>query len=413
MNKIKQFLSKCWSGFKGLRWWLKLIVLFVLIVLGFWMYRFFFKAPPAPLYRLGEVKKGDISDIVEASGPLAPINTTEVGALVSGEILEIYVDYNSVVKKGDLMALIDPTQIQADYDQAKASLSSAKEELESVKMSYNLAQANLKRYKTLYEKNYVAKTDLEKYELEFVNAKSSLNSAESRVIQTQAVVDRAKKDLDNTRIIAPIDGMVLSKKVSEGQSLTSGYATPEMFTLAQDLTKMQIEAKVSEADVVKIKSGQKASFTLDGYPDEKFQGVIRQVRTNYSSSSGTGSSSSTTYTVVIDVDNTEGKFMPGMTATITITADEKKDVLLVPNEALRFSPSTNHEKFNTTGVWVMQRGAQPKRVDVTIGIISDKQTEIKSGDLKEGQKVIISENKTGQMPTQMSMGRPGGGGRRR
>ena len=408
MNKIKQFLSKCWGGFKGLRWWLKLIILLLIVGLAFGVVRHFVKGPAMPQYRLAEVRKGDIKDIVEASGPLAPINTTEVGALVSGEILEIYVDYNSVVKKGDLMALIDATQIQADYEQAKASLSSAKEELESAKMTYNLAQANLKRYQTLYQKNYVAKTDLEQYELAFVNAKSSLNSAQSRVIQTQASLDRAQKDLSNTRIIAPIDGVVLSKKVSEGQSLTSGYATPEMFTLAQDLTKMQIEAKVSEADVVKIQAGQKATFTLDGYPDEKFEGVIRQVRTNYSASSSGTSSSGTTYTVVIDVDNTESKFMPGMTATITITADEKKGVLLVPNEALRFSPSTNHEKFNNTGVWVMEKGAEPKRVDVTIGIISDKVTEIRTGDLKEGQKVIVSENKTGTMPAATGMGRPGG-----
>lgn len=380
-------------------WWLKLIIILLIVAGGWWLHKRFIRKPPMPKYKLAEVKKGEIKDIVKASGPLAPINTTEVGALVSGEILKIYVDYNSKVKKGDLMALIDPTQVQAAYEQAQASLSSAKEELESVKMTYNLAQANLKRYQTLYRKNYVAKTDLEQYELAFANAKSGLNSAQSRVIQAQASLDRAQKDLDNTRIIAPIDGTVLGKKVSEGQSLTSGYATPEMFTLAQDLTKMQIEAKVSEADVVKIKQGQEAAFTLDGYPDEKFKGTIRQVRTNYSASSSSNSSSNstTTYMVVIDVDNTEGKFMPGMTATITITADDKKDVLLVPNEALRFSPSFNKEKFTTTGVWVMQRGEKPKRVDVSIGIIAEKETEIKSGDLQVGQKVILSEDKTGQM----------------
>ena len=416
MKKIKNILSAVWQKMWGLPVWGQLVLVLVLIIGGFWVFKFFIKTPPMPRYRLAKIERGDIKDVVEASGPLAPINTTEVGALVSGEILKIYVDYNSQVKKGDLMALIDPTQIQADYDQAQASLSSAKEELESVKMSYDLAQANLKRYKTLYEKNYVAKTDLEQYELAFVNAKSSLNSAQSRVIQAQASLDRAKKNLDNTRIIAPIDGMVLTKKVSEGQSLTSGYATPEMFTLAQDLTKMQIEAKVSEADVVKIKAGQEAEFTLDGYPDEKFKGTIRQVRTNYSaSSSGNSSSANTTYTVVIDVDNTDEKFMPGMTATISINVSDKKDVLLVKNEALRFSPSNNKEKYTTTGVWVMERGAQePNRVDVTIGIISDKMTEIKSGDVKEGQMVVVSESKEGMMPVgNMGPGRPGGGGRRR
>jgi len=409
MKTIKNIVVGIWRKIWGLPIWAKLVLLGILVGIGFCIYRFSFKASAMPRYRTAKVTRGNIEDVVEASGPLAPINTTEVGALVSGEILKIYVDYNSQVKKGDLMALIDPTQIQADYDQAEASLSSAKEELESAQMSYNLAQANLNRYKTLYKKNYVAKTDLEQYELAFINAKSGLNSAESRVLQLQASLDRAQKNLDNTRIIAPIDGIVLTKKVSEGQSLTSGYSTPEMFTLAQDLTKMQIEAKVSEADVVKIKEGQEAQFTLDGYPDEKFKGIIRQVRTNYGSSSysnNNSSSTSTTYTVVIDVDNQDGKFMPGMTATITIKVQDKKDVLLVPNEALRFSPSFNHEKYNTTGVWIEEPGKEPKRESVTIGIISDKMTEIKSGDIQEGQTVILSEIKMGITPSNMQ-GRPG------
>ncbi len=406
---IKNIFSRFWGWIKATPKWIKLLILLVLCAGGYFAWKHFFQAPPPPPFRMAEVTKGDIEDIVEASGPIAPVTTTEVGALVSGEILEIFVDYNSEVKKGDLMAIIDPTQIQANYDQAAASLSSAKEDLESAKMSYNLAQSNLKRYQTLYKKEYVAKTDLEKYELDFVNAKSSLNSAEARVIQAQAGLDRAQKDLDNTRIVSPIDGVVLTKKVSAGQSLTSGYSTPEMFTLAQDLSKMQIEAKVSEADIVKIKEGQEARFTLDGYPDEKFTGTVRQVRTNYgassSSSSYSNSSSGTTYTVVIDVDNKEGKFKPGMTATITIQTQDKKGVLLVPNEALRFSPSSNMQKFETTGVWVKEKGQAPRRVDVKIGIISEKKTEITEGDIKEGQKVIVSEDKTG-MPS-MAQGRPG------
>ena len=397
MTKKENIFVRLWTGFKNMSKFKKFILLLIVAgVMGLVVWKMTVKAPAAPKFTTISVKKGDIEEVVEASGPLAPITTTQVGALVSGEILKIYVDYNTIVKKGDLMAIIDPTQIQTEYDQAQASLSSAKEDLESSKMSYNLAQANYKRYKSLYEKDYVAKTDLEQYELAFVNAKSNLNSAQSRVIQAQASVDRAKKDLDNTRIVSPIDGIVLTKQVSEGQSLTSGFSTPEMFTLAQDLTKMQIEAKVSEADVVKIKQGQIAEFTLDGYPDEKFKGSVRQVRTNYSGSSSSNnslsSSTSTTYTVVIDVDNKDNKFIPGMTATITIKTQDKKDVLLVKNEALRFSPSTNHEKFKTTGLWVLDEKTQmPKRVDVTIGIIDDDKTEITSGDIKEGQEIIVSE----------------------
>lgn len=414
MKKILHFPVACWKWFVQKNIFIKLLIVAVLIGGGWFAWSRLQKKQARPHYITEDVKKGDITDVVEASGPLAPITTTQVGALVSGEVLKIYVDYNSRVKKGDLLAEIDPTQVQADYDQAKATLSSAKESLESAKMSYHLAQLNRDRYKDLYAKNYVSKSSLEEYELAYVNAKSSLNSAESSVIQAQAQLDRAKKDLSNTKIVAPYDGIVLTKLVSEGQSLTSGYSTPEMFTLAQDLTKMQIEAKVSEADVVKISAGLVADFTLDGYPDQTFHGTVRQVRTNYSSSSssssssgyGSSSSSSTTYTVVIDVDNTAGKFMPGMTATISIKAQDKKGVLLVPNEALRFSPSFNEEKFKDTGVWVLDEGAiQPRRVSVKMGIIGDNQSEV-SGDLKENDKVVYFQAGQANLSNAFSMPRP-------
>lgn len=418
MTKLKKLIFAPWRWFAKIGFFKKILVILLVAALAFVAYKIAFKVPDAPLYKTVKLKKGDIVDIVEASGPIAPITTTQVGALVSGEILKIYVDYNTVVKKGDLMAIVDPTQIQANYDQAEASLSSAKEELESAKMTFNLAAANLKRYKALYAKDYVAKTDLEQYELAYSNGKSGLNSAESRVIQAQASLDKVKKDLDNTKIISPIDGVVLSKAVSEGQSLTSGFSTPELFTVAQDLTKMQIEAKVSEADVVKIKDGQVADFTLDGYPGENFTGIVRQVRTNYvasstGSSSSASSSNSTSYTVVIDVDNAELKLMPGMTATITIRTKDKKDVLVVPNEALRFSPASNEEKFDKTGIWLLGPDNQPYRVDVTIGIIATKKTEIVSGDVKEGEAVIVSEKKAGSTASTAASHPPMGGGRRR
>ena len=414
MKKILHFPVACWKWFVQKNIFIKLLIVAVLIGGGWFAWSRLHNRPSILQYDTAQVEKGDITDMVEASGPLAPITTTQVGALVSGEVLKIYVDYNSRVKKGDLLAEIDPTQVQADYDQAKATLSSAKESLESAKMSYHLAQLNRDRYKDLYAKNYVSKSSLEEYELAYVNAKSSLNSAESSVIQAQAQLDRAKKDLSNTKIVAPYDGIVLTKLVSEGQSLTSGYSTPEMFTLAQDLTKMQIEAKVSEADVVKISAGLVADFTLDGYPDQTFHGTVRQVRTNYSSSSsssssssyGSSSSSSTTYTVVIDVDNTDGKFMPGMTATISIKAQDKKGVLLVPNEALRFSPSFNMETFKDTGVWILDKGAmQPRRVSVKIGVIGDEKTEV-SGDLKENDKVVYFQAGQANLSNAFSRPRP-------
>ena len=408
---MKKLFSKIWH----MPWWLKLIILALLVGAGWWVKQKYFAKPTMPPFRVAKVERGNIADQVEASGPINPVNTTQVGALVSGEILKIYVDYSSEVKKGDLMAVIDQTQILASLEEARASLSSAKESLSSAKKAYELAKRNYDRYKVLYDKNYVSKVDLEGYELSYVNAKSSLNAAQASVVRAQANVDSAEKNLSNTKIVSPIDGVVLTRKVSEGQTITAGFSTPELFVVAQDLTKMQIEAKVSEADIVKIKPGQHATFTLDGYMGEKFNGTVRQVRTNYVDTSSSASSSGTSYTVIVDVDNADLRLKPGMTATMTIFTQEKEDVLMVPNEALRFSPSTNKKTYDKTGVWKVQKGAPPERVDVEIGIIATKNTEIISGDVQEGDRIIVGENNLKSSGTMPMMGGPrmGGGMRRR
>lgn len=408
-NAKEKVLSLCWRG----GWWKKIILILIVLAVFVGLKGMFGKHRTAPMFRLARVTRGDIADLVEASGPINPVNTTQVGSLVSGEILKIYVDYNSEVKKGDLMAVIDQTQILASLAEANASLSSAKESLQSAEVSYRLAKKNYERYKSLYQKEYVSKVNLEEHELSYANAKSSLNAARASVVRAQSNVDTAQKNLSNTKIVSPIDGVVLTRKVSEGQTITAGFSTPELFVVAQDLTKMQIEAKVSEADIVKIKAGQKAEFTLDGYMGEKFSGTVRQVRTNYVDTAS--SSSSTSYTVIVDVSNEDLRLKPGMTATMTIFTQEKKDVLLVPNEALRFSPSTNRKTYEKTGVWKMRRGAAPERVDVAIGIIAAKNTEIVSGDVQEGDMVIVGENNLKAVAASGfgNPPRPGGGGRRR
>lgn len=406
---MKKLFAKIWHS----AWWVKLIFLILVIAGAWWIKGCHFSKPAVPPFRVAQVKRGDIADLVEASGPINPVNTTQVGALVSGEILKIYVDYNSEVKKGDLMAVIDQTQILAALEEARASLSSAKENLSSAQKAYELAKRNYDRYKVLYEKNYVSKVDLEGYELSYVNAKSSLNAAQASVVRAQANVDSAEKNLSNTKIVSPIDGVVLTRKVSEGQTITAGFSTPELFVVAQDMTKMQIEAKVSEADIVKIQPGQHVTFTLDGYVGEKFNGTVRQVRTNYVDTSSSSSSSGTSYTVIVDVDNQDLRLKPGMTATLTIYTQEKTGVLTVPNEALRFSPSTNKKTYDTTGVWKMQKGQEPQRVDVQIGIIATKNTEITGGDLQEGDRIIVGENNLKSSGTAAMMGGPRGGGMRR
>lgn len=407
-NLITRGIGACWHA----RWWVKVLILVVVLVGAWFIKAHYFTVPALPPYRIAKVTKGDIADLVEASGPINPVNTTQIGALVSGEILKIYVDYNSEVKKGDLMAVIDQTQILASLEEAKASLSSAKESLASATKAYDLAKLNYQRYQELYKKEYVSRVTLEEYELAYVNAKSSLNAAQANVVRAQSNVDTAEKNLSNTQIVSPIDGVVLTRKVNEGQTITAGFSTPELFVVAQDLTKMQIEAKVSEADIVKIQPGQRATFTLDGYMGEKFEGKVRQVRTNYvDTSSSSNSSSSTSYTVIVDVDNADLRLKPGMTATMTIYTQDKHDVLLVPNEALRFSPSFNKKTYDNTGVWKMQRGQEPKRVDVSIGIIATKNTEITDGDLQEGDSVIVGESNL-KPSTMAGMTRPRGGRRR-
>ncbi len=394
IGRLRGRIVNGWMWFKSRKRWQQIgIGVLAVLVLFLFFKGCVFRTRPLPPFRLARVERGRIVDMVEASGPINPVNTTQVGALVSGEILKIYVDYNSNVKKGDLMAVIDQTQILAKLEEAKASLASAKEALQSAEVSYRLASKNYDRYKSLYDKEYVSQVNLEEYELAYANAKSNLNSAQARVIQAQSNLESAQKDLSNTKIVSPIDGVVLTRKVSEGQTITAGFSTPELFVVAQDLTKMQIEAKVSEADIVKIAAGQRADFTLDGYMGEKFYGKVRQVRTNYvDTSSGSNTSSSTSYTVIVDVDNEDLRLKPGMTATMTIYTTDKDGVLIVPNEALRFSPSANTQKYETIGVWTVAPGEAPKRVDVTIGIIATKKTEITGGDLHEGDRVIVGEN---------------------
>ena len=414
MLKIKSVGIRVWTRFKELSRWKKILVLVGILGMIVLIKGCFLKSRPAPQFRMAQVKRGNIVDMVEASGSINPVNTTQVGALVSGEILKIYVDYNSEVKKGDLMAVIDQTQILAQLAEARASLSSAKESLQSAEVSYRLAKKNFERYQALYEKGYVSQLNLEEYEMSYANASSSLNNAKASVVRAQSNVDTAEKNLSNTKIVSPIDGVVLTRKVSEGQTITAGFSTPELFVVAQDLTKMQIEAKVSEADIVKIKQGQAAEFTLDGYVGEKFTGTVRQVRTNYVDTSSGSSSSGTSYTVIVDVNNDDLRLKPGMTATMTIFTQDKKDVLLVPNEALRFSPSGNKQTYEKTGVWkVAQRGQAPQRVDVTIGIIGAKQTEIVSGDVQEGDKIIVGENNLKATPTSGFGNPPRPGGMRR
>ena len=266
------------------------------------------------------VKKGNISNVVTATGTIEPLTQVEVGTQVSGVIEKIYVDYNSKVKKGQLIAELDKTALKATVAEAQANLSNAKNELEYQEKNYN-------RITQLHDSKTVSDTDYEQ-------ALYQLNSAKIAVSQRQSELNRAQTNLSYASIYSPIDGVVLSRSVDEGQTVAAAYATPTLFSIAQDLTKMQVEADVDEADIGQVKLDQRVTFTVDAYPDDEFSGTVTQVRIEPIEESNV-----ITYTVIIQAENPDEKLMPGLTASTTIYTKEVNDVLTLEAKALQFEPN--------------------------------------------------------------------------
>lgn len=322
------------------------------------------------------VEKGSISNSITATGTIEPVTEVEVGTQVSGIIDRIYVDYNSVVKKGQLIAEMDKVTLQSELQSAKATYNGAKAEFDYQQKLYN-------RNKTLHQKQLISDTDYEENLYNYQRARSALE-------QSKAALAKAERNLSYATITSPIDGVVTSRDVEEGQTVASGFETPTLFTIAADLTKMQVVADVDEADIAGVENGARVSFTVDAYPDDVFQGVVRQVRlgsTNSSSSSSTSTGSTTvvTYEVVITADNPDLKLKPRLTANATIYTLTKDNVLTVPNKALRFTPNKDiigGRKVNdcpgTPKVWTLENNtftAHPVKTGMTDG----SRTEILSG----------------------------------
>ena len=344
------------------------------------------------------ITKATITQYVEASGSIKPINTVAVGTQVSGTVQKIYVDYNSTVKKGDLLAELDPSLFQANVDQSKAKLNNAKATLARVQAMLNYKKNNYQRYKHLYEKHYVSRDDVELAQANYLQAKAELESANADVKASTAALENNLTNLRYSKISSPVDGTVISRAVDEGQTVAASFNTPTLFEIAKDLTKMQIETSVSEADIGKIKVGQQAIYTLDGYQDKKFYGEVTQVRL-----ASTTTNNVVTYTVIVSVDNTEGFIIPGMTANVSIKVGEARDVLVVENRAFKFTMDEN-KKYEKQGIWVLTpTGA--KRLDVEIGLSDDNKSQIISNEIKVGDKVIVSSNVSKKKQPQRS-GRP-------
>jgi len=327
-------------------------------------------------FTTAKVAKASIKDGITATGTVEAVTSVTVGTQVSGIVDKLYVDYNSEVKKGQVIAELDKTNLVSQLNSAQASLKSAQSALDYQKANYN-------RYMTLYNKGLVSADDYE-------NAKLSYTQAQQQVTTANEDVKKAKTNLGYATITSPIDGVVISKSVEEGQTVAASFSTPELFTIAQDLTNMQVVADVDEADIGNVKKGENVSFTVDAYPDDTFQGTVLQVRQE-----ATTTNNVVTYEVVISAPNADLKLKPGLTANVTIYTEEQNDVLSVPSKALRYTPTAetlkgykivDNNSNAKNKVW-KQNGKNIESVKINVGMTDGTNTQVLSG-LKEGETII-------------------------
>ena len=334
-------------------------------------------------FETAAVAPANIMNSITATGTIEPVTSVTVGTQVSGIVSKLYVDYNSVVKKGQVIAELDKTNLMSQLNSAKTQLATAQSQL-------NYQTTNFNRYKTLYQKGLVAADD-------FDSAKLSYTQAKEQVAATKEEVQRAQTNLGYATITSPIDGIVLSKSVEEGQTVAASFSTPELFTIAQDLTNMQVVADVDEADIGDVKEGERVSFNVDAYPDDTFEGTVKQVRQE-----ATTTNNVVTYEVVISAPNADLKLKPGLTANVTIYTAERKGVLSVQSKALRFTPQKETvgkmKIVDQTGnaknkVWTIE-GNSIVAHNVNIGMTDGTNTQILNG-ISAGVKVVTGLNVTG------------------
>ncbi len=339
-------------------------------------------------YETATASEESISNSVTATGTIEPVTSVDVGTQVSGTVAKLYVDYNSIVKKGQLIAELDKTNLISELNIAKASLNDATSQLK-------YQTANFNRYQALYDKGLVSADD---YEI----AMLSYTQAQDAVKQQEESVQKAQTNLGYAIINSPIDGVVLSKEVEEGQTVAASFETPTLFTIAADLTDMQVIANVDEADIGDVREGNRVSFTVDAYPNDVFSGHVTQVRQE-----ATTTNNVVTYEVVISAPNQDLKLKPGLTANVTIYTQEKGGVLCVPNKALRFTPSTEINKniritdcAGKKKVWTLS-GNEFVAHAVTVGITDGVNTEILSGIAKGLE--VVTEVRVGGAPQAEAM----------
>lgn len=365
-----------------LRWLLVGIVSVLLIGGGAWYW--INGGPPPVQYKTALVDRGPITALVTATGTVNPVVSVQVGSQVSGKIAKLFVDFNSEVTQGQPLAQIDPLPFQSRVNQARAAVKSA---TGNVAKARNLAaQRTLERNRmaALLKQGFVSQADLDLAATNYRDAAANIQVMQAQLDQAQATLTSAELDLGYTTIYSPVNGSVVSRNVDIGQTVAASFQTPTLFVIAQDLTKMQVNANVSESDIGGVAEGKTANFRVDAYPKYFFNGTVTQVRNAPISVQNV-----VTYDVVITVDNKELKLKPGMTANITIVTARKETPLRVPNGALRFRMPNVPVDKKLSQVWVVDQDGKTHQAAVTTGIADSLFTEIDEGRLQEGDRVIL------------------------
>lgn len=373
-----------------------------------------------PRFKLAKVESGPLTAIVSSTGTLNPVVSVSVGSQVSGQIKELFADFNSPVKAGQLIARIDPEtfelrvrQAEADLESTRASVAVQKAEVARVTATLMDAQRDLERKKMLVDKKFISAADRDKAQAVHDIAKAALdvalaqaNNSSAVVRQRESQLAQARVDLERTAIRSPVDGVVVKRSVDRGQTVAASLQAPELFIIARNLTDMQVDTSIDEADVGRISVGQKATFTVDAFPGRPFAGEVTQIR-----KAATVVSNVVTYTVIVSAANPDLTLLPGMTANVRVVTAQKEKVLKVPNAALRFRPpSAGEEKRPVAAVspaptpgggrgaagggsgnrvWILGEDGSPKAIEVRLGLADGGATEIASGDIKEGTEVIV------------------------
>jgi HlyD family secretion protein len=394
---------------------------------------FFKNRKPEITYKTAKIERGTIISTVAATGNLSAVTTIQVGTQVSGTIQKIYVDYNSRVRKGQTIAEIDPSLFNAAVEQSQGNFLSAEANLQRARVTLADAERTLQRNKKLLAGGIISQGDYDLSETAWQSAKASLKAAEGAVAQTRGALMQARTNLSNSIIRSPVNGIVISRAIDVGQTVAASFQTPTLFTIAQDLTKMQIEVSVDEADISRVQLGQPATFTVDAYPDQSFNGKVVQIR-----SAPVINQNVVTYVVVVNVDNRELKLKPGMTANVSIVVAKKDDILKIPPAALRFKPKGGESKprvaKGTPGavgapagkggredggkpgerkggggqVLYILKDGKPSALSVRTGISNSSSIELVEGDLKDGDEVIVEQigGETKKKSSSSPMGRP-------